>query len=291
MFGIEKWIFEAFPKMPAPVRIFTYLVILALFIYLILIPRFVDGQIVRKETATGGLLPYRGTDLQLQVDGRPYKFKTNEDGWFSLPLIGRLPESLTIQVFHADKNMWFPITFSAATIWTSSSHQIVILDDKPFVVVADSGAGAGGGSLVAAALDWLAGPVHAQNLVLSPSVPALPDREKASIREDVVAFYAKVAGKPNTEINANTPFSDASRGGLAYTQRIQVVTAIEQKYKLTIPDEHWQAMNTVGQLIDYVEKRKQLAQSTGSSVSASDKRSWAQIQQSFPADTRPVYKR
>lgn len=48
---------------------------------------------------------------------------------------------------------------------------------------------------------------------------------------------------------------------LGYDQRIQLIRAIEQQFQITIPDEQWQQMETVGQLADYVEKRRQLKRS------------------------------
>lgn len=48
---------------------------------------------------------------------------------------------------------------------------------------------------------------------------------------------------------------------LGYDQRMQLIKAIEQQFQITIPDEHWQQMETVGQLVDYVEKRRQLERS------------------------------
>jgi len=290
MFGIEKWIFQTFPKMPAPVRIVTYLVILLLFVYLILVPRFVDGQIVKKIPDAGGFIPYRGTDLQIQVDGRAYKFRTNEDGWFSIPIIGRMPESLTVQVFHADKNLWFPVTLSAASIWSPHSHEIEILDDKPYVTMSDASWSAGANRLLARAAGALLHSADAQTLVLGSTIPALPEAERTAIRSEVFALYAKVGGRPAAQVEASTSLADAANGGLTYTQRIQLVTAIEQKYRISIPDEHWQAMSNVGQLADYVAKRQQLAQATGEQKST-QARSWAQIQQSFPPSERPVYKR
>ena len=56
---LKKMIFEKFPEMPLPVRVFTYLAVLFLFIYLMLIPRFIDGQVIFKDPA-GGVIPYRG---------------------------------------------------------------------------------------------------------------------------------------------------------------------------------------------------------------------------------------
>jgi hypothetical protein len=54
-----------------------------------------------------------------------------------------------------------------------------------------------------------------------------------------------------------------------------------------IPDEHWQQMDTVAQLADYVEKRKQLEGSAPTAVK--DATSWASVQREFPASQKPIY--
>jgi acyl carrier protein len=293
MFGIEKWIFQVFPKMPRAVRVFTYLVILALFVYLVLIPRFVDGQLVVKEAGTGGMLPYRGADLQIQVDGRPYKFRTNEDGFFSIPVISRLPEGLEVQIFHADKQLWFPLELSTAEIWVRKRHRIEVLIEKPFVRLARTGEEPGTAHVIAGLLEWLASPALAQSIYLPKSSKAqearLASAEKTAIQSTVESTYAKVAGKASVDVGPASPLTDGDRG-LTYLQRIQLVTSLERTYGLTIPDEHWQPMTSVGQLVDYLEKRKQIEQALPSQ-DKSAVRSWPQIQQSFPIEDRPVYKK
>jgi hypothetical protein len=48
---------------------------------------------------------------------------------------------------------------------------------------------------------------------------------------------------------------------VGYDQRMQLIRGIERQFEITIPDEQWQQMETVGQLADYVEKRRQLERS------------------------------
>jgi|SRR5262245_24592784 len=294
MFGIEKWLFQAFPKMPLAVRVFTYLVILGLFVYLVLVPRFIDGQLVVKESATGGILPYRGADLQIQVDGRPYKFRSNEDGFFSIPVISRLPEGLEIQILHADKQLWFPVQLSTADIWGVRSHRIEVLAEKPFVrLLGASAEPTLLAHVLAGGLGWLASPARAQTIHLPDASKArelpLPAPERQTIQSEVEVAYAKAAGKPAGGVGPSSPLTDGERG-LTYFQRIQLVTSLERTFGLTIPDEHWQQMTTLGQLVDYVEKRKQIERALPPREKASA-RTWPEIQQSFPVDARPVYKK
>jgi acyl carrier protein len=290
MFGIEKFLFEKFPKMPFGVRVLTYLVLLALFVYLVLQPRFIDGQLIIKEQTSGGLLPYRGADLQLLVDGRPYKFRSNEDGFFSIPLISRMPESVELHVFHVDRSMWFPVRFSVKDVMLKRNHSIEVLSDKPFVRLA-----AADGTDAAGALDRLAQaltfttPAHAQSIKLPANTArklALPTAEAATIRAEVAAAYAKTSGMPRDKVSNEAPL--VGTGGLAYAQRIQLITTLERRFSLRIDDEHWQSMTTVGQLTDYMVKRTQVERAAPN-ASGVRTRSWPQVQEVFSVDERPTY--
>lgn len=291
MFGIDKLLFDKFSQMPAWVRVLTYLVLLTVFIYLVLLPRFVDGQLVVRDPSSGGLLPYRGADLQVHVDGRSYKFRSNEEGYFSIPIIGRLPEAIEVKVLHVDRGFWFPIRFSVTELWTKKNHSIEILDDKPFVRLVGSETARsfvepGNQPLLA----WLLPSAHAQVLHLPPSLrPAateLPAPERERIQNEVEQTYAKVSGKSQANVQPGARLTGSE--GLGYTQRIQLITAVERKFNLKIEDEHWQAMTSVEQLSDYVVKRKQIEQAAPADVRS---KPWAQIQQSFPVEQAPVYRR
>ena len=289
---LEKLLFEQFPKMPAAVRVVVYLLFVTVFVYLLLVPRFIDGQLVVSDPETGGVLPYRGADLQLQVDGRSYKFRSNEDGFFSIPVIGRMPQGVELQVLHVDTSQWFPVEISVGEMWTNvlgaRGHRIEVLAEKPFIRLGHARAV----SLIGGALNGLVPPAYAQSLELPRTARVtqarLGDLERAAIHSEVQQAYARVSGKRMQSVTSDSPLSGAARG-LTYVQRIQLVTALEARLALKIPDDHWQQMRTLGQLVDYLEKRKQLDKALPPQ-SQSHERSWAQIQQSFPPDARPVYK-
>ena len=103
MFNGLGLISKKFSEMPLWVQIITYFVLLALYVYLFLCPRFVNGQMVVK-TGHGGLIPYRGVDLQISVEGRVLKFKTNESGYWSIPVVSMLPDSIRLQVYQRGRH-------------------------------------------------------------------------------------------------------------------------------------------------------------------------------------------
>lgn len=293
LFGIPKFLFDQYAHLPRSMRTVMYVAFFLVFVYLLTLPRFVDGQLVVRDPNSGGLLAYRGIDLQIQVDGRPYKFRSNEEGFFSIPIVGRWPGSLDLQIFHEDRRVWFDVEFSAVDLWSGGNHRIEVLADKPFVRLLAQGEEPGPIALVAYALLSSIGSAHAQALVLpnnrQTASAQLSSREQTSIRQTVERTYAGVAHKPESRPGSQSLLADRTKD-LSYVQRIQLISAIEQQFQITIPDEHWQQMETVAQLADYVEKRKQLERSTPANQAAvKDAASWAVVQKKFPASQKPIY--
>lgn len=103
-----------FGSMPKAVQVFTYLIFVCLVVYLYLSPRVITGQIVAT-TENGGFVPYRGIQIQTHVQGHLLKFRTNEFGYWTIPLVNRLPDDVTIQVFHEDDKSWVPVTLKGGT--------------------------------------------------------------------------------------------------------------------------------------------------------------------------------
>ncbi len=305
---IENFLFRQFPNQPLWVRVLTYLALLSVFIYLVLIPRFIDGQLVVKDESTGGLVPYRGASIQLQVDGRDYKFTSNESGYFSIPIVSRLPEPVEFQVFHVDKAQWFKVTLTALEAWGARSRTIEISNSAPFVKIASS-AGRDDQSALAHLLSRLTIPgipnAEAGTLVLpdvppSPPVPAQlgqenapgqgalssPQSESARIRDIVIRAISTVTGKQPNQIGDNFPLSGAE--GPTYVDRIKIIEEIESQIILKIPDEHWKAIENVAQLVNYIQQRNLLQQRYPNLKGGPS--DWPSIQQSVPSDQRPVFK-
>ena len=330
----EKFLFVNFKNMPAWVRVLTYLVFLLLFVYLMLVPRFINGQLVVRDSASGGFIPYRGAELQMAVEGHDYKFKANEGGYWSIPVVSKLPTNLELQVFHSDLGQWFPVTFSAARIWQGGAQRIEIANATPYVKVAvDSDSDRMIDRMLAMAGELIGFPIPAANAVLiipseAPARPApaaaaaapvaapaeapkvapvaAPAKAPAAapakapakasarapaaapgIQEEVISMVADVLGKPPAQIGA--AYRLTGDGAPTYVQKIRIVNLVEKKYEFSIPDEHWTTMATVGELADYVQKRQWLYR-TEPEIDKNRKASWPAIQQSIPADRRPIFK-
>jgi len=287
---IEKILLEKFSEMPKLVRIMTYLVILFLFVYLILIPKFTDGHLAIKDPTTGKSIDYRGAELRMHVEGRTYKFTANEDGYWSIPVVSKLPEGVEFEVHDVDNDMWHSVKLSLLEVWQKGSHKLEITNNPPSIkIVSSGGSGKLPSRIFCAFNKWLsiqstqalAGEVQ---LPLSTTFPSLTQAEKEHIRTSVIGHVSRIMGKKPNEVGLK--FSLTGTKAPTYTQRIQIIDALEKEFNLMIPDEHWKSIETVGQLIDYIEKRQIIFKSKQQLPE-----DWQGIQKSFPAEERPEFKR
>ena len=279
--ALEQLLAQKFSQLPLAGRVVAYFVLLFAFVYLLLVPRFIDGQIVAHGTDPGsGLIPYRGGQIQTQIAGRTYKFVADEDGYFSVPLVSLLPHRIELQVLHADRSEWFPVTFGPVDAWSNAAQRIVVSDGKPFVHLEQPEAPL---RRLAQAMAAPIAAAMAAELVVPRAGVAPVDRSR--VLADVAAAVARVMHRPGTSIAATTPFSGP--GGPSYVQRIEIVGYLEHRYEVSIPDEHWKAVANVGELADYVTKRQALRRAYPKLRGIA--RSWPEVQQALPEGERPVF--
>lgn len=289
---IEKFLFQQFPKMPQPVRVLTYLVMLVLFSYLLLIPKFIDGHIKVFVPSAGAMKDYRGAQLRMAVDGRIYKYCANEDGFWSLPVISKLPNAVVFEIYDKDKDEWHKLELSFLQVWQKGPYEIEVRDKPPFVSIAHRSKS----SLVSHlyyvmndlfsffSRDALAGMLYLPSSKLSSS---LSDNEKTEIQEKVLRIISKSLNKPLRKISMNTPLT--GQGAPSNSEKILFISELENAFTLKIPDEHWQAFETVGQVVDYIKKRIILQKNSNNKNSNAGK-DWEAIKNSYPTKSRPAYK-
>jgi acyl carrier protein len=255
---LERFLFSNFNKMPAAVRVVTYLLVLSLFSYLLLVPRFINGKLV-VESKTGGYKPYRAGILQMHIEGRVLKFKVNEEGYWSVPNVSLLPHTVRIEVLHVDADEWFPVYLKWNQLWTRDVFHVAISTDPPGIKLLAAGARGGLPSRMVAAL---AGPIglapslaSAAELQLPANLPppARDVRTLQRIEADVFHTISDVTGIDPREIKASYPLT--GKRAPSYSQRIEIIDRLERRFGLRIPDEHWTYLNTAGELVDYVQKR------------------------------------
>ena len=293
--GIEQFLFGNFKKMPLPVRVFTYLFVLFLFAYLLLVPRFINGamEVVSK---SGGRKPYRAGELHMHVEGRVFKFKVNEEGYWSVPIVSLLPHPVQIKVHHVDADEWFPVDFKWSELWTRDLFQVTITNDPPGVKLLS--ANTAGAAFLFRALASLRGwvgtnppAVLAGELQISPklSVPGDPGMLRM-VETEVVRTVSDVTRRNIREIGPTFPLTGASAP--RYSERIEIIDTLERKFKLRIPDEHWNYLNNVGELVDYIQKRELYRRSSPRKEPEGSPREPLERERLKPVEPdRPIFKR
>jgi hypothetical protein len=89
--ALESFVTKWFGKMPPWLRAFTYLVAFLTWIYLLLSPSYLDGQmVVMHETMSE--VPFKGDGVvSMYADGRYIKVSASDDGVWSIPVASRVP--------------------------------------------------------------------------------------------------------------------------------------------------------------------------------------------------------
>jgi hypothetical protein len=275
---VERFLFSNFSRMPVPVRVFTYLFLLFVFTYLLLVPRFINGKLV-VESPTGGARPYRGGVLQMHSDGRVMKFTVNEQGYWSIPIVSLLPQTVRVEVLHVDADAWFPVDITVKQLWTQDVINVAVKSDPAGVRLVSRPRS---DTLLAGLGDWLrivttatAGELE---LPASARQQAMDPAAQHRVEQDVLRVVTHITGRP---ADLQSPLTGT--GAPSYERRIAIVQQIETRFKLLIPDDHWAHLNTVGELVDYVQKRAAYQRWQGDSSRDLGRRPGS--------DPRPVFKR
>jgi len=94
---LENFLLNNISKMPLWVRVTSYLVLLALFVYTSLLPEFVDGEI-RISNEDGSYIYYTLGEVSMVVDGKEISTRLNDKGRWSLPVLEKIPKDKTISI-------------------------------------------------------------------------------------------------------------------------------------------------------------------------------------------------
>ena len=298
-----------FSQLPKSARVGVYLLVLTAYLYLLLAPRFINGQIVAK-TKSGGIIPYRGTEMQVRQEGRTLKYQSNEDGYWSIPIVSRFPELVRIQVYNQDESAWFETKIEAVDVWKkiwNNEFRITVLSAPPGLHIeriarAEDSVVVGTSPTFDLVSKASAGVLVLPQTVKAPATPVVKpmadtkpspsptsatiDGSKNNIDQLITQRYAQMTGKNTTPNNLAT----ASFTELSYVERIQLVTAIEKGVNIKIPDQHWKSFRTLAEISDYVFKRKVLESSDPKRYRINQAYDWADIEANSPPAERPQFR-
>jgi hypothetical protein len=247
----ENIVMKSLGAMPLWVRIAAFFVALFVSVYLSLIPQFVNGYVYFKD-GLGGKRAYRGGEILVSVGGHDYKYIANENGYFSVPMISKLPQSLRLGFVHKDTGGRYDVTVPFTKVTTAAQLDFEVKTDPPSVVFATARLRL---ELVPRMIAWASGAAAASagELLLPRGVAPIEKPEAKKVKTEVQGIVGREAKKPLGSLSEKTELT--STNGFPYTVKIRIVEAIEKKYGFRIPDDHWQSFRSVGEVIDYTQKR------------------------------------
>lgn len=277
-----KIVMSTINAMPRWVRIVAFFVALAVATYLALIPQFVSGFVFFKDEA-GGKWAYRGGEIVVSVGGRDYKYTVNENGYFSVPMISKLPQDLRLGFIHKDTGGRYDVIVPFKKMATAIDLDFEVKSAPPSVILVAEADGPGLVERVASRMIARGFPeLVAAELQLPDNVQAIPKPAAAEVKKEIVDIVAREANKPAESLKATTEFTWAN--GFPYIVKIRVVDTIEKTYGFRIPDDHWQSFRSVGEVVDYTQKRIALDK-----VNPSKGISWPEYQNKVQSQGGPLF--
>lgn len=134
---ILKFIVDKFPVMPKKIQITTYITFVALFVYMVTLPNFIDMKLV--SIIDGNEFPVIDAEIQVEVSGRAIRILTDENGRFSVPISIVLPTSKIIFVLrpNPDKNSIKEVEIPVSNSYIKRSKLIFHKENSTYEIEPD----------------------------------------------------------------------------------------------------------------------------------------------------------
>ncbi len=310
-----KTILEAikpyFDRMPLPVQVGAFVVMLALLIYVIVYPNVISGELLVKK---GDVIhKFRGTDVEVPYGGHLFVQRTDNRGRWVVPA-PKIPKaiSLRVNVGSPDAPEWESIMIESSAYVLGGFVSITWNHDDRTFATAELARLESLSPKIAQALDGsITGTAYAGSLrggqqlpgwdiPTRPGIPApevevgpVPDWMKedferlSQINNIVRGVIGKNLGISPDVVGENYPLRFNPE--LDYIDRIGIADDLEKSFDLVIPDRHWQGINTVGEMSQYILDRKNLEERNPELKKLPPTGSWYEIQKQFEGKDKPVY--
>ncbi len=306
-----------FDRMPLPVQVGAFVVMLALLIYVIVYPNVISGELLAKKGDV--TRKFRGTDVEVPYGGHLFVQTTDNRGRWVVPA-PKIPKaiSLRVNVGSPDAPEWESVTIESSAYVLGGFVSITWnYDDRTFAIAELVTLGSLSPKIAQALDGTIIGTANAgglrgqQQLPISvpvgggdipprPGIPApevevrpapdwkMEDVEKLSRINDIVhGVIGKTLGISPAEVGENYPLRFNPE--LDYIDRIGIADDLEKSFGLVIPDRHWQGINTVGEMSQYILDRKNLEEQKPELKKLPPTGSWYEIQKQFTGKNKPVF--
>lgn len=247
----EDILLKQFRHLPSWARTAVYFLLLFLFIYLSILPTFIPGECFIKDK-DGALIPFRGGQINFNVAGQTLKVRINEEGVWSLPVVSKLPQNLTVYFQYEDK--FYPVVIKAASLWMQGIQRVYFEDNPRRFYLTE-------GEKVSI-MDRITGNLvsivrHFASLAYAQTTSHKAKKaQKAATEEDSLTNLVRNVTAGSLGVD-KTSVKDESffRKQLAPSavQRIRLVRDLEKQFNIKISDEEWDTLYTIKDITKFIQ--------------------------------------
>jgi acyl carrier protein len=250
---MEDFLATKWQMLPSWARVVSYFILLFAYVYLLITPQFIYGECYIKDE-DGGLSAYRNNFVHVNIDGHTIKQKINEDGVWVIPLVSKIPQSVTVHFWYNDKE--YPIDISASKILFGKTVKVYV-EEKPvrFYIDKDSVHKASMVSLLngRSSFDLLKDLWNQFAGVFMEEPAAQGNQIADSIESKIKVVVGNTLQVDTALIHDNSPVKKGDNA--SSIQNIKIQNKLEKKFNVRIPDEAWDTLKTVSKVKQFIEKQ------------------------------------
>lgn len=266
----EQFIAKYFGKMPIAVRVIAYLILLLLFVYTTLLPKFITGEVREKdENSMGTYEPYTLGKVSITIEGKEFITDPDKNGKWSLPLMNKLPQPQSITFWYyvveneEKKAKKFDIVFNGMDL-IRGKHLIVYYkptSDPKFYVETeetidnqkstpiDDAAKKSMGSFFSATSAYAQVSNFSGNSKITHGLSII---DKKDIEKRAINVIKETIPNPNSQITYKSSlFKDIK---ISAQEESKLKSNIESEFRIAIDSWEWNNIANVDDLVELVAK-------------------------------------
>lgn len=257
---LESFIFKNFSKMPGWVRIIVYFAIVSVYIYQIVAPKYIGGNIQFKD-AKNNLWAYPGQPITYYIQGNSYEVRTTSKGDWALPISGGL-NPVYINVYNAESGGYIGYSISILDILNNTFR------NKPLFLLMEENEIKENASMrfsklkssdiVDTIMDLIpSAPLYGQELKLHEDIHGVKPKSSDLVKiekkvNDILKDYHDLEVVDGKELHLEDDLE------LNEFQLLVLYNLTTEEFDLDIPIDHWKKFKTNVDISKYIFSRLQI---------------------------------
>lgn len=261
---VESFITKNFKKMPKWVRVTVYMAIVFVYLYQIISPKYIGGNIQFIDSKNNKW-PYPGQAITYYIQGNSYEVRTTSKGDWALPIPGGLTP-ISMNVHNVDTGGYLEYTISIPDILNNTFRNkplfLLIEDNKVINKNSMKFSKLRADVLISSIMDIFSPPpLHAQELKLHQDIiniiPKSSTRE--TIEKEVNDLLKNFCNMPSMDTNKKV-LDLVDDLNMKQFDLLILFNQITEEFKIDIPIDHWKKLKTNEDISSYIFSRMQIIQ-------------------------------